>query len=253
MTDFPLLHASATHVEYLDQTESTNDYIVGLSSVLPDFSVAFTLNQTQGKGRLGRSWRGEPGKTLAISIVLPWRFDDSSVSSWLPIIVGGSVADALRQLNIPDISVKWPNDVLCRGKKVSGVLCEAASAGRAVVGVGLNLSARRDELPTAVSTSLALEASIEDNVVDVFGATLMGLLRKRVGEEAPEISAEGLRAAYRTQVGTVGKDVRVHEPGGAVWSGVAEDLDHHGHLLVRSNESGQMRQVVASDIVHLRH
>ena len=253
MTDFPLLQAAAPHVEYFEQIKSTNDYLVAAAEGLPVFSVAFTLNQTQGKGRLGRSWLGEPGKTLAISIVLPWPFDSSCGSSWLPIIVGASVADVLRELAIPEISLKWPNDVLCREKKVAGILCGVASGRRAVAGVGLNLSAHRNELPTATSTSLAIEASLGKNIVDVFCATLVGLLWERVGADGSEVSAVELGALYRTKISTIGKDVRVHEPGGAVWLGVAEDLDEHGHLLVRNIESGEMRQVVASDIVHLRH
>ena len=96
--------------------------------------------QVQGRGRRGRSWQSPYGQNLALSVGtrLPLRPDALAGFS---LCVGLAAADALQTIGVPDVALKWPNDVLVRGRKISGILVEVFSAGQAtdvVVGIGTN-------------------------------------------------------------------------------------------------------------------
>src|SRR6266540_2301347 len=116
----------------------------------PEGAVVATDEQTEGRGRLGRSWHAPPGSSVLFSIV-----------------VGKAVAEAISTETGLPTSVKHPNDVLIHGRKVAGVLAES-SEGRVLLGIGINVSQRADELPADVShpaTSLALEGADADRRV----------------------------------------------------------------------------------------
>ena len=117
----------------------------------PEGAVAATDHQTAGRGRLGRSWHAPPAAGLLFSVVLRPPVATERLPELSPL-AGGAVAAAIGL----DATVKFPNDVLIGGKKVCGVLAEARD-GRVVLGIGVNVHQRREQLPRADATSLALE------------------------------------------------------------------------------------------------
>ena len=147
----------------LDAIDSTNDFLKALSSQdeLDNFTVVTAENQTKGKGQMGAKWESESGKNLIMSaLVKDFLYDNEQVFN-LSLIVSLSVIDALKTLNIPDLSIKWPNDIMSYNKKIGGILIENTikSDGRivSVVGLGLNVNQTNfGELPNASSLAVIL-------------------------------------------------------------------------------------------------
>jgi BirA family biotin operon repressor/biotin-[acetyl-CoA-carboxylase] ligase len=122
--------------------------------------VVATDEQTEGRGRLGRSWDAPAGSSLLFSILLRPSVPGDRLPE-LSVLAGRSVAEAIEAVTQIRTAVKLPNDVLVGGRKVAGVLAEA-SEGRVVLGVGVNVYQREAELPqraTHPATSLALEGT----------------------------------------------------------------------------------------------
>jgi biotin-[acetyl-CoA-carboxylase] ligase BirA-like protein len=120
-------------------------------------TVVATDHQTEGRGRLGRTWEDVPGRSLLFSLLLR---PPVPMALWpeLSLVAGESVARALRDIGV-DASLRHPNDVVVAGRKVVGVLPEA-SPGRVVLGVGMNVNQTTDELPVETAkppTSVRLE------------------------------------------------------------------------------------------------
>jgi BirA family biotin operon repressor/biotin-[acetyl-CoA-carboxylase] ligase len=127
----------------------------------PEGAVAAAGEQTEGRGRLGRSWQAPTGTSLLFSIVLEPPVAAARLAE-LSLVAGAAVAEALEaEAGVPT-TVKHPNDVLVGGRKVAGILAEAAE-GRVVLGVGVNVSQTEAQLPDAtLATSLALEGATVD-------------------------------------------------------------------------------------------
>jgi BirA family transcriptional regulator, biotin operon repressor / biotin---[acetyl-CoA-carboxylase] ligase len=168
-----------------------------------------------------------------------------------------AVAGALATATAVDARLKWPNDVLADGpegpRKLAGILAEQA-CGAIVVGVGLNVSATREELPPGQATSLLLAGGLELDRQAILTAMLSELERwylRWTGTSRPGDAAEsGLRTAYLEMCSTVGQQVRVELPGGGVLTGCAESVDEAGRLLVSGPDG--VHAVSAGDVVHVR-
>ena len=154
----------------------------------PEGAVAATDEQTEGRGRLGRSWHAPPGSSVLFSIVLipdvaPERLPELSV------VAGEAVAEAIAAETGLTPTVKHPNDVLIGGRKVAGVLAES-NEGRVVVGIGINVAQRGGDLPEDVihpATSLALEGAEVDRA-----ALLATVLERLEGRYDTWVSAAGM-------------------------------------------------------------
>lgn len=145
----------------LDAIDSTNDFLKALSSQdeLENFTTVTAENQTKGKGQVGGLWKTEAGKNLTMSVLVKdFLFNNDEVFN-LSVLVSLSVAEVLKSLNIPNICIKWPNDILSYNKKLVGILIENTlkSDGRivSVVGIGINVNQTDfDELPNASSLAV---------------------------------------------------------------------------------------------------
>jgi BirA family biotin operon repressor/biotin-[acetyl-CoA-carboxylase] ligase len=135
--------ALISSLEIHDQIDSTNRYLVELSqNNAPSGSVCFAEYQTAGKGRRGRQWVSPYGCNIYLSIL--WRFQQGPAAiSGLSLAIGVAVIRALKQHQIHDIGLKWPNDIYSQGKKLGGILVEVSGETdgpcSAVIGLGLNL------------------------------------------------------------------------------------------------------------------
>ena len=124
----------------------------------PEGAVAVAEEQSEGRGRLGRTWHAPAGTSVLVSILLQPAVDPPRLPE-LSLITGGAVAEAIAETTGLDPAVKFPNDVLLGGKKVAGILAES-SEGRVVLGIGVNANQTADELPPDAQiqpTSLRLE------------------------------------------------------------------------------------------------
>src|SRR4051812_19005219 len=152
-------------VEVEEATPSTNALVAERARAGEEPGlVVVTEHQTAGRGRLDRVWETPARSSLTFSVLL--RPDLPAESwPWLPLLTGYAVQAALAD-RLPDIALKWPNDVLVDdggdgpGRKVAGILVERIDtpAGPvAVVGVGINVDQTLEELPVALATSVSLE------------------------------------------------------------------------------------------------
>lgn len=150
--------------------------------------------------------------------------------------------------------MKWPNDIQCEGRKLSGLLAELRTKGsglsHVVLGIGVNVNVTVEELPAELhqtATSLAIEAG---NLISRAHAcaTLINSLERWTDVHARE-GFSPLRARWKELAVTLGKRVRVE--GDQPIAGIAEDMDSDGALLIRGDD-GQVRRVVAGDVEHLR-
>ena len=130
----------------------------------PEGAVAVTDEQTAGRGRLGRRWDAPPGTSILCSLVLRPTVPGDRLPQLSPV-AGRACAAAIAAVTGLSTEVKFPNDVLVAGRKVAGVLAEA-SDGRVVLGVGINVNQRADELPAtgglpATSLRVALGRTVD--------------------------------------------------------------------------------------------
>lgn len=144
--------AAAAPVELHWELDSTQDELARRLGELPDLAVVLAEQQTLGRGRRGRGWHSPPGMGIALSCLK--RFGGSPAAlSGLSIAMGVSVVQALASLGVPDLCIKWPNDVVARGGKLAGVLIEISGEydGPCIARVGVGVNVR---LPAAVAASL---------------------------------------------------------------------------------------------------
>lgn len=271
--------ALADRLIVLPETGSTNDDLAALArdvdSPATEFTVVVTDSQTAGRGRLGRTWIASSGKTLAISILVRPEslFETPNRLAWLPLISGLAMTEAIqreldilttapvsavdateRELSVPRAALKWPNDVLINGFKVSGILTELLPDQRAVViGSGVNLTLDEHDLPTLTSTSVLLATGQAPNADRLLAAYLVGL-RARYDlflASAGDAASSGLRDEMLSVCGTLGSAVRVELPGERELLGEAVTIDESGQLVVRTRD-GDTHAVSAGDVTHLR-
>lgn len=240
-----------TGVTVVDTTGSTNADLAGTAKEgAPEGTVLVAEAQRAGRGRLGRAWSAPPRSGLTFSILL--RPDVPAVrQGWLTLLYGVAAASAVRRLAEVDVRLKWPNDLLIGERKLAGVLAERADDA-IVIGMGMNVTLRPDELPVETATSLAIEeAACLDR-----DPLLRAVLREveshyrdwtRAGGDA---EASGLRSAYLAASATVGRQVRVELPGDQTLIGQAIGVDGFGHLQVESG--GRRHTLSAGDVVHVR-
>lgn len=263
----PRSAALARDLVVLAEAGSTNDELVAAASAGPlaDFSVVVTGSQTAGRGRLGRTWVAPAGASLAVSVllrpVLPTgRPLELEHFGWLPLIAGVAMTRAVQSLVPAErVGLKWPNDVQIDGLKVSGLLAELLPTGDAVVmGAGLNLSLTREQLPTPVSTSLALSGAVQtgDELADAALAAYLTALRGLYGDFVRlggDPVASGVAEQLNEVCTTIGRQVKVQLPGGDDLIGSAVGIDGSGRLRVRRSSDGLVTAVAAGDVTHLRY
>ena len=256
LDDFPRVLSTGVHLEVLDHTESTNRHLATNPGPRDVWSVVITDNQTSGRGRAGRTWTTLPGRGLAVSIQLPEPVVPSPMHhgwlGWLSLIVGAALSDAMANIGIPHVSVKWPNDIHIDGKKVAGILGEITPDSRVVVGVGVNLSYETHELPTPESTSLGLHHTLPPGIADQLAADALETLM-RVTPQVTSCVPEDIRQWVESRLGTINKTVRVISPAGDTIVGVATGLADDGALMVLRHGSRTEVTVSVGDIEHLRH
>jgi BirA family transcriptional regulator, biotin operon repressor / biotin---[acetyl-CoA-carboxylase] ligase len=244
-------------LDVVARTGSTNaDLLVAARAGAPDRSVLVAEQQDAGRGRHARTWTSPARAGLSMSVLLRTTGVPLSVLGWLPLLAGVAVADAVQRLAEVEVTLKWPNDVLIDGRKVGGILAEVAATTpepAIVVGLGLNVSLRAEELPVPTATSLLLaEAACTDR-----DPLLRAVLRELAAREARWRSAggdpvrSGLVADYRARCSTLGRTVVVTLPQGRALNGEAVDVDDMGRLVVRDAE-GVQHSVSAGDVTHVR-
>ena len=253
---------------YLSTVESTNTLAMQLAYERPEEGlVILTDSQTAGKGRRGRRWVDVPGCNVLMSILFRPLFPPHI----LVMITSLAVVDAIADICQVAAAIKWPNDVLIEDRKVAGILIETShdSSGQmvAVAGIGVNVNGSVEELAkhSSIQVPLTAIATTLESVCghkvsrEVFIARLLQYIEKSyfaLQQEITELSDVGtvnkepftrlIRERWRSQLATLGRTIEVQQ-GNSVISGIAEDVDESGELLLRRH-SGELVRITWGDV-----
>lgn len=235
---------------YFSSLASTNDTAADLAregAAAP--AVVVAGRQTAGRGQRGRSWFSGRD-SVAATFLLPI-MPDRPIQH-LPILAGLAVREALASLTGENgLKVKWPNDVLLHGRKVSGVLCERRH-GVDLVGAGINVRHAPDEVPPELTGSSIALADVCHTPLDrweVLAAVTAPLGRHVLQESAP-LAWRWALAQWPLHDSLLGEDVEVETPLGRV-VGRSHGIDTHGQLHIVTSE-GQARFIASGSVRRLQ-
>lgn len=239
----------------VEETASTNTDLAqrARAGVAPGL-VLVAEHQTGGRGRRARAWTSPPRSGLTLSLLVEPAGVPAERWPWITLLAGVAVVEGVRRVTDVAATLKWPNDVMVDDRKLAGILSErieTPAASLAVVGVGLNVTLRRDELPAPEATSLLLEHAKTTDRTVVMREVLRvfdRLLRAWVSEGGDPQA--GLAESYARRCSTLGRQVRAALPSGESLVGEAVRVDASGRLLVRTQQGEQA--VGAGDVVHVR-
>lgn len=237
-------------IQVFQETSSTNDVAEKLArDGVAEGVVVFAETQTRGRGRLGRKWLSPAGRGLWFSVLLRPQMPPSSVTQ-LTIAAATAVARAVRLETGLKPEIKWPNDILLRGKKSAGILTELSAEVDRVrhVIIGLGVDVNVTDFPAElreVATSLATEAGHPFIRAEIAAAILRELDADYARIARGEFAA--LAEEWEQQCVTLGQRVRIHI-GDRMLTGRAEALDTDGALLLRT-EHGRLERIVGGDVV----
>ncbi|MFF8591205.1 biotin--[acetyl-CoA-carboxylase] ligase [Streptomyces sp. NPDC015220] len=248
-----------TGLEVVRSTGSTNADLVAAAGAgkAAEGAVLVAEEQTAGRGRLDRRWTAPARSGLFFSVLLSPREAPVARWGWLPLLTGVAVATGLARAAGVDTALKWPNDLLVtvggEERKAGGILAERAGDDGVVIGVGVNVTLRADELPVPQAGSLALAGAVSTDRDPLLRAVLRSLEdwygRWRAAGGDP--AAIGLQEAYTAGCATLGRMVRAELPGDRSVVGEAVAVDGDGRLVL-ATPTGLREPVGAGDIVHLR-
>ncbi|MFD5634475.1 biotin--[acetyl-CoA-carboxylase] ligase [Streptomyces sp. NPDC127077] len=247
-------------VEVVERTGSTNTDLAAVvtgEKRADEGAVLVAEEQNAGRGRLDRRWTAPARSGLFFSVVLKPAGVPVERWGWLPLLTGVAVATALSRSAGVDTALKWPNDLLVtvdgEERKAGGILAERAGSDAVVVGIGVNVSLREDELPVPGAGSLVMAGATTTDRDTVLRAVLRSLEQwyVRWRDAGGDPVASGLQETYAAGCATLGRSVRAELPGGRTVVGEAVALDGDGRLVIATAD-GVREPVGAGDVVHLR-
>jgi BirA family transcriptional regulator, biotin operon repressor / biotin---[acetyl-CoA-carboxylase] ligase len=233
-------------LEIFDDIESTNEYLLRAKHREQPRTprVCLAERQSAGRGRRGRDWQSPYATSLAFSLL--WRFEAGAHAlSGLSLAVGVCVADLLQQMQLPEVRLKWPNDLLWRQYKIGGILIEiagdAAGPCDAVIGIGLNIS-NRESLAGVMAKvdqpwlDLASIVPAGEHAGNISRNELAAGLIESLCRRLPEFEARGFAAfagAYAGYDALYARDVTVIN-GNQRLQGTADGVDNDGSLKLKT-------------------
>jgi BirA family biotin operon repressor/biotin-[acetyl-CoA-carboxylase] ligase len=259
LTSLELLPLLETHdlgrtVHAFEAVDSTNAVAFRLAVEGAEHGeLVVAEQQTQGRGRRGRSWSSPAHLNLYCSLVLRPELPPQRAPE-LTLLAAVAVAESLRAAGVP-ADIKWPNDLLFGGRKIAGILTElSADPDRihfVVLGIGINLNARREDFVPEVAevATSVLEASGRPVSRAAFAAALFGRLEEWLDLHAAE-GFRPVRERWRALSATLGQEVLVTSERREI-RGVAVDIDEDGALRVRTVD-GTEERVLAGDVEQVR-
>ncbi len=239
----------ACEIQILLSVDSTSRYLLDLASRGDCHGLlVFAEHQTAGKGRLGRRWMSPFGGNLYFSLL--WRFKSVPGSlSGLGLAVGIAITRALHHWDVPGVQLKWPNDILCQGRKLCGILIEMhgemSGPTAVVIGVGLNVKMSAEDA-----------VDVEQPWIDLQRAGIVGISRNKLAavliDEIINVlvmfEEHGLQpflAEWRSLDRYKDMPVTLHVAEQRI-TGIARGIDDNGAFLVE--EQQQLRRFYSGDV-----
>lgn len=231
---------------YFKELDSTNDFAMELSESCPHGTVVIADTQKKGKGRMGRRWESPDEDNIYMSVLLKPGVKPKDITL-LTLAGAVAAAKAIKKLTGVGVRIKWPNDLMASGKKLGGILLESRSSAKsffAVMGMGINVNAAPSEMN---AVSIKAETGAKTDRIPLIEGILDGLEAEL---ETLRKDRSRILTRWRRLSSTLGREVRVTTRK-EVFSGMAEDIDEDGRLIVRMPD-GQVRAISSGDVMELR-
>ena len=234
--------------------ESTNTYLMQRDGPQPGtLRVALTANQTAGRGRHGKTWQSPPGSGLALSTAYTFASQPGNLPA-LTLVIGLAAIDALEELGIGGVQLKWPNDLIARNAKLGGILTEAQSQDPGVVtivtGIGVNIDLGPGFMLEASDEAARPVIDIETLVAtrprtEAIAAALVNRFHEAFGR-FESTGLGGFASGWADRDWLLGRDVIVETAGTRI-AGVGAGIDEDGALLL--DTGGALRRVTSGTVV----
>lgn len=241
-------------LHYFAELSSTNSHARELAEKgNAEGEIVIAEAQTQGRGRLGRRWESPPLANLYLSIILRPTLSPAHAPQ-ITLMAAVALAETVAPLIPQAPTIKWPNDILVNGKKLAGVLTEAACASdrieHVILGIGVNVNYRVDSMPAEIRQRATSMADLTGKSIDR-ESVLLRLIQAidRCYGELEENGFEALRPRWEAHFALRGRRVRV-ELLDAVLIGRAHGIDRDG-ALVLEDERGELQNIYAGDVIPL--
>lgn len=233
-------------IVYFKEIDSTNRYakkLAGQGAAHGTMVLADT--QTAGRGRRGHSWISPAGSSISMTLILRPDVPPAQVAK-ISLLTALATANAIRRVTGLDVRIKWPNDIVAGGRKVCGMLMEMDATPEKVASVvaGVGINVHQTQFPEEIAhsaSSLDLLAGRRISRADIVRAFLQEY------ERVWALGDEAMMRAYRERSATIGQRVQVIGLNGT-YTGTAQDVTESGSLLVRADEDGGVREVLAADV-----
>lgn len=229
-------------IRVVGETGSTNvDLLAAVDAGAAEGTWLRAERQTAGRGRVGRRWANGAGNLFASTIVRLGPGDPPAPT--LTLVAAIALGEAVASISPGLVTIKWPNDLLIAGAKLSGILLERGAGNAVVIGFGVNLASHPD-LSDRPTTSLS------DHGIGIEPATLLELLRTRFAEWLDrwrERDLAAVRTAWEAMAYPRGTRLRVRLPDGGEREGAFDGLDAYGALRLMARD-GSVTLVHAGDV-----
>lgn len=223
----------------LDAIDSTNEYLKELSkqNSLENYTVVTAENQTKGKGQMGAIWDSEKGKNFIMSILIKEFLLSSNDVFQLSMLVSVSVIQALETLEIPNLKIKWPNDILSDSKKIGGILIENSFKNDgvivSVVGIGLNVNQINfDLLPKASSMKVITNQDFDRNsILELIVKTLKDNIEFH-SQFSNQIEKKYIKSLFKFEIPMPFQDLSNHQ-----FMGIIKGVSKSGKIQIQVEDN----------------
>ncbi len=240
------------NIYLFDAIDSTNSHAHKLAKEgVQNGTVVLSESQSKGKGRLGRTWFSPSGANIYLSVIIKPQMPSTQITL-LTFAAAIAVAKAIRGIAGLDADIKWPNDILIKGKKVAGILSEMDAKSDTirfvVIGIGINVNLDKKDIPSELmdkATSIKIESNSAIDRMNLICRVLENLekwynLFERNG-------ANDIIKEWKSLAITIGRDVKV-QSGNSFIEGRAVDIDENGALLIK-DRNGVIQKVLSGDVI----
>jgi biotin--[acetyl-coA-carboxylase] ligase len=224
----------------LNATNSTNTYLKNLlkEKQVKDLSCIWALSQTQGRGQQGAKWISEPGKNLTFSVLKKFENLSSEYHFLLNMEVSLAIFRALKKLYIPDLAVKWANDILSSKKKICGILIENTlhkeQISSSIIGIGLNVNqVFFNDLPNVSSLQKIMGHPFDLDEVLLLICQELEVSLKSLSPTRFETMLD----EYHTHLFRKDKPSTFEYPNGERFMGYIRGVSHNGQLQVEQEDA----------------
>lgn len=222
------------HIIKLDAIDSTNSYLRQLCAnmTVEDYTIVMAKHQTQGRGQMGTVWNSNKGKNLMFSLFKDLSMHDVEFPFYICMAISLAILKTLKALNIPDLHIKWPNDILSADKKICGILIENVIKNKldsTIIGIGLNVNQTEfSNLPKA--SSLKSITGVHYNFDEILHSIIINT--KYYSSLLQEGKYDAVKNEYEMSLFRKDKPSTFKNTEGELFSGFIKGVTKYGKLQV---------------------